>query len=348
MPYGRTETSHAAATDLVALFTHQLSACRLAPGELCLCITDTAWNPGYAAACMAAAHALGAEAYQAVFAASRPLPSSGLAAAWADADLIVYMTSFTLHYRPEIRAALDGGTRVLCVMQPLHVMRRLTADPDVRRRTRAGAALLDAAREIRITSDAGTDLVMDKTGRRGLAHYGAADEPGHLDFWGGAMVQAAQREGTLEGRLVLDVGDCCFHLGRFVEQRTVITFRAGRAVAFEGGLDAFLIRSELDSAGDARAFLAGHMAWGTDRRCKWTQPIVQVPEAGGGGADTEGFYGNVQIEIGSNDDVLFGGTNRTTAHLGLCLRNASLALDGRPVIVRGAFVDDALADHRGL
>jgi 2,5-dihydroxypyridine 5,6-dioxygenase len=343
MSYARTETGPAAATDLVALFMHQLAACRLASGELCLCITDTAWNPACAAACMAAATALGAETAQLVFAAGRPVPARALAGACGAADLIVYMTAFTLHYRPEIRAALDRGARVLCAMQPLHVMRRLTADADVRRRTRAGAALLDAAREIRITSDAGTDLVMDKTGRRALAHYGAADEPGHLDFWGGAMVQAAQREGTTEGRLVLDVGDCCFHLGRFVEQRTTITFRAGRAVDFAGGLDAILIRSELESAGDERAFLAGHMAWGTDRRAKWTQPIVQVPDAGGGGADSEGFYGAVQVELGSNDDVAFGGANRSNAHLGLCLRNASLALDGRPVIVRGAFVDPDLA-----
>jgi 2,5-dihydroxypyridine 5,6-dioxygenase len=342
MPYGRTYSSHAMAVELVELFRHQLQACELRTGELCLCITDTAWNPAYAAACMGAAHALGAEAYQVMFPVDRPLPGKTLAASWKEADLIVYMTSFTLHYRAEIRAALDSGARVLCVMQPIHVMQRLKADPEVRRRTRAGAALLDAARLIRITSAAGTDLVMDKTGRRGLAHYGAADEPGRLDFWGAAMAQSAQLEGTLEGTLVLDEGDCCFQLGRFIERPVAITFREGRAVSFDGGLDALLIKAALEEAGSDKAFLAGHMAWGTDKRAKWLQPLIQTPDAGGGGADTEGFYGNVQIEIGSNNDVLFGGRNDVSVHLGLCLRNADLSLDDRPIIERGAFVVEAL------
>src|SRR5512139_591643 len=191
MAYGRSYSTPATATDLVDLFRHQLAACRLG-----------------------ADHVLGADAYQMVLPWQRPLPARTLAPAWREADLIVYMTSHRLHYRPEIRAALDAGARVLCAMQPLHVMARLTADPEVRRRTRAGAALLDAASVVRIRSDAGTDLVMDKTGRRGLAHYGAADEPGHLDFWGAGMAESAPLEGTVEGRLVLAPGDCCFHLGR--------------------------------------------------------------------------------------------------------------------------------------
>jgi 2,5-dihydroxypyridine 5,6-dioxygenase len=178
---------------------------------------------------------------------------------------------------------------------------------------------------------------MDKTGRRGLANYGAADRPGHLDFWGLGAVQAAQLEGTAEGRLVLDVGDCVFHLGRYVETPVVIEFTAGKAVSIEGGLDARLIRAELEAAGD-NAFLAGHMAWGVDARARWTQPITQTPDTGGGGADVESYAGNIQVQIGSNDDVSFGGKIRSRAHLGLCLRSASLALDGRAVISDGTIV----------
>lgn len=338
MAYGRSYSTPAVATDLVDLFRHQLAASRLAAGEVCLCITDTAWNPVYASACMGASHALGADAYQVVLPWQRPLPARTLAPAWREADLIVDMTSHRLHYRPEIREALAAGARVLCAVQPLHVMARLTADAEVRRRARAGAALLDAARVIRIRSDAGTDLVMDKARRRGLAHYGAADEPGHLDFWGAGMVEAAQREGTLEGRLVLAPGDCCFHLGRLVEQPATIVFDRGRAVAFEGGLDARLIREVLAAGGTESCYMAGHMAWGVDHRAQWLQPLVQVPDAGGGGADTEAFYGAVQIEIGSNDDVAFGGCNSAPVHLGLCLRDASLWLDEAPIIERGEFV----------
>ena len=337
MAYARSYTHPAFAGDLAALFRHQLQASAVRSGEMVACLTDTSWLPACAAACMTAATDLGAEAVQTVFSWNRPPPERALRAVCEGADLIVFMTAHRLHYRDEVRQALARGARVLCCMEPPHVLDRLRFDPLVRQSALAGAAALDPAREIRITSDAGTDLVMDKTGRRGLANYGAADVPGHLDFWGLGAVQAAQLEATTEGRLVLDVGDCVFHLGRFVESPVTIGFAGGRAVSIEGGLDARLIRAELESAGE-NAFLAGHMAWGVDRRARWTQPITQTPDTGGGGADIESFAGVVQVQIGSNDDVSFGGKVRSRAHLGLCLRGASLALDGRQVISAGKIV----------
>jgi 2,5-dihydroxypyridine 5,6-dioxygenase len=335
MPNARSFSSEAFAADLTGLFRHQLAACGLAPGELCAIVTDTAWSPAYAAACHAAARAMGADAVVGTVAWDSP-PSARVLSSLIDrADLIVYATAHGLHYRAEIRTALDRGARALCVMEPPHVLDRLRADPDVRRTALAGAAVLDAARTIRVTSPAGTDLVMDKTGRRGLALYGAADAPGRLDFWGLGAVQAAQVEGTTEGRLVLDRDDCVFRLARFIEAAVTILFEAGRVVAIEGGLDAALIRAELDSAGDDGAFCAGHMGWGLDRRARWTQPLVQTPEAGCGGADIESALGVVQIELGSNDDISFGGRNRSRAHLGLCLRGADLMLDGHRIIGSG-------------
>ena len=325
---------------LVAVFRHQLAASRLAPGERCLAITDTRWDPACAAACLAAARALGSEVEVLVLPADEPIDGTVLMSA-TGYHLVVYMTSFTLHYRPEIRAALDAGARVLAAMQPAAVLARLPFDAEVRRRVSAGAALLDPALEIRITSPAGTNLVMDKSGRRALAHYGAADRPGQLDFWTAGMVQAAQLEGTLEGRLVLDAGDCCFRLARVVEQPAAIVFERGRAVAFEGGRDAALIRAALEAGGDEGAFMAGHMAWGMDDRAEWGPHLFTSPDRGGG-AHIEAFDGNVQIEIGSNDDIAFGGRNRTSVHLGLCLRRASLWLDGTPVIADGRFVPAAL------
>lgn len=223
-------------------------------------------------------------------------------------------------------------------MEPPHVLDRLRFDASVRDAAVAGAALLDTARGVHITTPGGTDLTMDMTGRPGLANYGAADRPGHLDFWGLGAVQAAQTEGTTEGLLVLDVGDSVFHLGRFIEVPVHIRFKAGQITAIDGGLDAFLIREALTAAGDTGAWNAGHIAWGIDRRALWTQTITQTPDTGGGGADIESFAGTVQVQIGSNDDVAFGGKNRSRTHLGLCLRGATLALDGVPVVSNGSLI----------
>lgn len=338
MPYARTYDGPGFAADLVSLFRQQLVGCALREGELCVCVTDTSWMPAYVSACMAAAEALGARTVQVTFGWNVSPDAQALEAVCEVADLIVYMTSHTLHYRPEVGRALGRGARVLCCMEPPHVLDRLRFAPHVRDRAIAGATLLQTASEVHVTSAAGTDLRMNKQGRRGLAAYGVADAPGHLDFWGLGAVQAAQNEGTTEGMLVLGVGDCIFHLGRFVETPVHVHISGGRIAAIEGGLDALLLREALTGARDAGAWNAGHMGWGIDERALWTQPLVQTPDIGGGGADVESFAGSVQIQFGSNDDVAFGGRNRSRAHLGLCLRGATLELDGKPVVIDGRLV----------
>jgi 2,5-dihydroxypyridine 5,6-dioxygenase len=230
----------------------------------------------------------------------------------------------------------------MMVVAPLHVMQRLKADPDVIRRSRAAAKLLNAADEIRITSPAGTDLTMRKGDRPGFANCGVADTPGKVDFWGGAIVETAQLEGTTEGTLVMNTGDIIFHLGRFIDDPITLTFEKGRVVDIQGKLDAFLLRNFLHSYNDPNALLAGHTSFGVDRRAQWYGQAVQFPETGAGGSDTESYYGNIQIEIGSNCDLNFRGKNKTKAHLGLCMLDHSMTLDGKPLIEQGEFVPEEL------
>jgi len=223
-------------------------------------------------------------------------------------------------------------------VQPLQTMARLKGDPEVVRRTKTGAALLRKANRIRITSDVGTDLVMERGNRPALAHYGLADEPGHLDFWGVGMVETAPLEGTVEGTMVLDTGDQMFYLARYVESPIKITFKEGRVVDIQGGVDAFLLRKHLEYFNEDSAWMAGHLTWRTDRRAMWTAQALQFPETGSSPADAESYYGNVEIELGANNDVTFQGKNRSRAHLGHCMLNCSLYLDETQILDHGEFI----------
>jgi 2,5-dihydroxypyridine 5,6-dioxygenase len=347
MSYGRLASSPALATELMGLFRHQLSLCNLRPGELCAVITDTAYNPVTAAACMGAALEMGAEVAQTVVPWGMSpwgsdVSSRALSGAIAHADLIMSLTTHRLHYRAEIRAALDRGARAVITMEPVHVLSRLRGDEGVMRRSKAGAALLGPAREIRVKTAAGTDLVMDKSGRPALANYGYADAPGHMDFWAAGMIQTAQREGTLEGTLVLDSGDVIFHLGRHVEHPVRIAFERGRIASIEGGTDALMLRKHFESYDEPKSWLAGHTSIGTDPRALWVAQAIRFPETGAGGADSESYLGNVQIQVGSNDDVLFQGTNDAKAHVGMCMLNASVWLDGAQILAEGRFVPESM------
>ena len=299
--------------ELVELFKHQLKYCYLKSGELCLSVTDMAFNPLYSDACFGAALGLGAEVVKLTLPYNHPVPSKGWGSCIQDADLIVYSTTHTLHYSEEIREALKNGKRVLMAVQPLHTLYRLKADQEVLNRTKKAAEYLKETNQIRIVSDEGTDLVMERGDRPILAHYGVADEPGHSDFWGVGMVETAPLEGSLEGTMVLNTGDQMFYLARYVESPVKIFFKEGLIVDIKGGLDAFLLRRHLESFDEENAWKAGHISMGTDKRALWTAQVVQFPEPGFSGGDAESFYGNIQVEIGSNDDVNFCGKNRSKA-----------------------------------
>jgi 2,5-dihydroxypyridine 5,6-dioxygenase len=331
-----------ALAELIPVFKHQLVHCRVKEGERLVVVTDSSFHPYYASACMGAALEMGAQAFQVLLPHRRPWSEATLRCVFEAADVIVYSTTHTLHYSDAMGEALEQGKRALMAVVPPHVLERRIADPDVIARTKEGAARLDRAETIRISSRAGTDLSMNVVGRRGVASYGVADEAGHLDFWGAGFFQIAVVEGSMEGRLVLDTGDLVFHFGRHIDRPVTITFREGRAVSFEGGVEARLIRMMLESTNDPNAFMAGHIACGTDRSARWTAEIAQFPVVGGGGADAEAFYGNVQIEIGSNNDVMFCGKNATAAHLGLCCLNCTMTVDGETLLEDGEFIPDTL------
>lgn len=334
----RNSVNTSAVPELIGLFKHQLRMSNLKQGEVCTVITDSAFNPVYSDAFVGAALELGAETYKIILPFLGPIPSKSFGPALQEADLIVYSTTHTLHYSEEMRIALRSGARALMAVIPLNAMERLRGDPEVIRRTKAGAEKMSKANQIRVTSDAGTDLTMERGDRPVLAHYGVADASGHLDFWGAGMVETAELEGSLEGDMVLDVGDQMFYFARYVESPLKITFRRGRVASITGGIDARLLRKHLESFNEENAWMAGHMGWGTDKRALWAAQTLQLPEPGSSSADAEAYYGNVQIEIGSNNDVNFCGKNASKAHLGHCMLNCSLYLDNEKIIDHGQFL----------
>ena len=346
MAYGQLQSSHLAVGELIPAFKHQLLLSRLTRGERLAVISDPAFNPLYAAACFGAGLDLGADVFQVMLPHTRPWSETVLRSVFREADLIVYSTTHALHYAEAMGEALDEGKRALMAVVPLHVLQRRLGDPGLIRRTKYGAALLERASRVRIRSEAGTDLTMDIAGRPGIATYGVAAEAGHLDFWGGGFFQTAQVERTLEGCLVLDTGDQIFHFARYVDRPLEIRFEKGRVTSIDGGVEARLVRSLLESYNDPQALLGGHIAFGTDPRAEWTAEAGQFPVAGGGGADAEAAYGNVQIEIGSNNDVMFRGANVTSAHLGLCALNCSVWLDEEPLLEHGDYVPRELKAGR--
>jgi 2,5-dihydroxypyridine 5,6-dioxygenase len=325
------------------MFRRELELCNLKEGETLLVFADSMFNPHYAAAFRGAAMMLGAEVvHMEVPHSTESLASRTIIEAWKAADIAIPLTSrIPWLYSDAHNEALDAGTRTLMVQEPVDILRRLFPDEAVRKRTEAGADLLTQGRTMRVTSEAGTDLTLDKTGRPGIGQYGIADLPGRWDHWPSGLVACAPIEGSVEGTFVLDRGDIILNLGRHVESPVHFTLREGRIVDIDGGTDARLLQDLFEQANDEKAFIVSHIGWGTEHRAQWHTIGTRYFESGGV-MDAESFYGNMQIAFGSNFSRFLEGENKVAFHLDLPTRNHSIWVDDELIVDRGVIVPEKL------
>lgn len=331
--------------DLVALFERVLHQCRVRAGETVLIFTDPHFpHPHYPPAAFAAARILGADVYIMTSQSNQGFDDPVVRAAWAQADMVLGMSTVprgigSWMYTDTHSAALAAGARVLMVQEPLEVLLRMMPTEETRRRGLAGAQRLQEAREIHIVSEAGSDYVIRKDGRKAMYQCGLADEPGRWDHWPSGMVACAPLEDSAEGVYVIEPGDVLLGMWRHAQSRVVLTLEKGRVVSITGGPDAALLEAHLARVGDDGAFRLSHAGWGTDPRADW----------GHVGMDSESLYGTVLVALGRNTFDApapysgFGGQNQSASHFDICCRNTDLYLDGEPIIKGERFVPQDLA-----
>ncbi len=337
------------AADLVGLCREGLRASRVRAGETAIVYADTLSHPQYAAAFLAAAKDLGAETFQIVQPVvpadlTRPVgrakPSRAIGEAMQRADFVVDITTGGMLYSNEQNAILAAGTRILRVREPDDCLLRLLPDDSVKRRTLRCAERLRAARRLRVTSEDGTDLRMDKHDRPVSTQYAMADEPGRWDHWPTGMVTTTAVEASVQGRLVVGVASLLFPFDRYLSDPVTIEFADGVAVAIEGGREAVMLSDLLARSNDRNCRRLAHIGWGTDHRARWDVLAMRGAD-GGGGAEARSILGSVLLALGENRDL--GGENAAPLHVDIALRRGGLELDGERVVEDGRILDEALA-----
>jgi 2,5-dihydroxypyridine 5,6-dioxygenase len=331
--------------DLIGMVLDELRLCEVNRQESVVLFSDTRTNPNYVSAFLAA----GKELAKSIFEIKIPfLPQGGgksidlapVIKILKDADFVVDLStgSVLYLYGKGLGEVLSGGTRVLQVKANEEQLRRCFPTEEVRDRTSKGAERLEEAAKIRVVSKAGTDLKMQKIGRKGLTQYGISDQPGRWDSWPSGFLYCAPQEETANGTLVLDVGDLLVMLGRYVAEPVCITIHNGIITKIDGGVDAVLLEEHIGQAKDPEAFIISHIGWGTDHRARWSEIAQRGTEEGG--RDVRSTYGNVQIAFGAN--YRLGGKNQTMAHEDLILRRATFELDGKTIVEDGRIIPDEL------
>jgi len=255
--------------------------------------------------------------------------------AMKEADTVVDLSSAAWIYTSEFSDILKSGTRILSCMSDVDSCIKLPPDEQNARHARLASKLIDAGKCIRIRSEAGTDLEIDKRGREGHFQDGLLeDRPGDWDNFPSSGCACAPLEDGANGKLVLDRGDILLHLKHFVSEPVTCNIEGGRIVSVEGGLDAKLLRDWFAQWDDPNSYVIAHVGFGCDPRTELGSMQLMEWEAHAGG---------LLIAFGRNDGFFIGGSTVARSHLDMTVLNTDFAVDDLTLLEKGVIQTDVLA-----
>ncbi|MGE0544981.1 MAG: leucyl aminopeptidase [Dehalococcoidia bacterium] len=337
-----------ASNELIELFSDVLELCNLRAGEQFAVLTENSARQDCADAYLEAASKRGCQGFQLNVRSTRASSTSyrkmtGLAGnecaqtALKNVDLLIDLVG--LLWSREQAVLQSNGTRILLSREPAEIIRRMFPTRDLRSRVERAAELLSPAKELRITSAAGTDVTYRLGRFPVVVQYGFTDTRGRWDNLsaGGFLYTGAWEDGV-NGVVTIDTGDILFPFKRYVGSPIRLEIQQGRITRIDGiGVDAELMRSYLHRFCDPRAYAISHIGWGMDPKGRWefmgTDPLGLMS----GGVDGRSFAGNVLFSTGPNLEL--GGENDTACHLDIPLRACTVTLDGLRVIESGNLLE---------
>lgn len=341
--------------DFQALCKKELALCKVRPGETVIVLSQGNDRLDYADAFVTAARDMGAESFNLRLGNTSSVlngpavtevginPLAGNKAALEalkQADLVVDLV-FML-WSDEQHEIQKAGARVLTCIEPIEVLRQMFPTEDQRRRVEFSAGLLRNAKQMRITSKAGTDVVYQLGHYPIVTQYGYTDEAGRWDAWPGGFVFTAGKADGVDGTVVIDAGDIIAGPFRsYVGTAILLTIEKGCITDIQGGVDAEQMRAYLSGFGDSRAYATSHIGWGINENVSWNSMKMTARSYG---QEARAYYGNVMFATGPNTEL--GGDNDTPAHMDIPLRGCSVFLDDQAVLIDGEFAMDELKVNR--
>jgi 2,5-dihydroxypyridine 5,6-dioxygenase len=253
-------------------------------------------------------------------------------AALGGAVLVVDCTIEGMLHAKELPTILKAGARVLMVSnEHPEALERLLPTEEHEQKVKAGIKLLRSAKRMRVTSRAGTDLVVDLEGAIAGGGWGYTTRSGTITHWPGGLCLCFPRARSVDGTLVLDRGDVNLTFKRYLESPVRLTIAADYVTDIAGeSLDAELMRSYFAAWGDREAYAVSHVGWGMNPAARW-DAMTMYDRADFNGTELRAFAGNFLYSTGANEVA----GRHTLGHFDLPLRNCTVVLDDRTVVQDG-------------
>tara|TARA_R110002094_G_scaffold194841_4_gene168053 strand:- start:1113 stop:2159 length:1047 start_codon:yes stop_codon:yes gene_type:complete len=252
-------------------------------------------------------------------------------------EVVVDCTVEGMIHSPEWPEIEEAGTRLLVIAnEHPEILERTEPAADLGPKVQRGIELLQAASEMRVTSAAGTDLTIDLRGAPCGGTPGFGTHPGAVAHWPGGLCLAFPGPGTVNGRVVMDVGDMNLTFKSYLRSQIDFTIENDFVTAIKGdGLDAELFRDYMAAWDDPQAYGLSHVGWGMNPGARWVSGAL-YDKGDMQAVEFRAFAGNFLWSTGANQ---YAG-RFTEGHFDLPMRRCTIALDGVDVVTNGVLHPD--------
>ena len=328
-------------------FAEVFALCGVQRGEPCAILSETQSRPAIVELSELALARLGARWFHIVLPTPRlsapvPVRSTGASDAIAGLEPVVQALAASgfvadctvegLQHAPELPRILAGGARVLAISnEHPEILERTAPRAEDEAPVRDAMRRLRAARQLQVSSAAGTGLEVSLADARVGGVWGFTARPGTLSHWPGGLVLAFPAAGSVSGVLVLDRGDVNLTFKRYLQDPVRLRIEHDHVVEIEGHhVDADLMRGYFEAWGDRSAYAVSHVGWGLNRRARW-DAMTFYDKADFNGTELRAFGGNFLYSTGANEVA----GRHTLGHFDLPLRRCTVRIDGEAVVREG-------------
>ncbi|MBS7808642.1 peptidase M29 [Variovorax sp. PCZ-1] len=260
--------------------------------------------------------------------------------ALAGSHMVIDCTVEGLMHAPELPAILKGnGTnqpRVIYVSnEHPEALCRLLPDDALEQAVKAHSKRLRSVKKMHVSSSAGTDLHIGLEGAPSGGNWGYTAKPGTMTHFPGGLVLAFPQAGSVNGRLVLGVGDVNLAFKRYIEQAISLTIENDHITRIEGsGVDAQLMREYL-AAWEARdghkaAYAVSHIGYGLHPAARFDS-MAMFDKRDFNGTELRCAAGSFLYSTGANETA----GRYTLGHFDLPMKHCTITLDEAVVVNEG-------------
>ena len=251
-------------------------------------------------------------------------PSEEASKKMLEYDVIVFATTKSLSWTQARMDATEKGARIGSmpgITQDI-IERAIDVDyEDMKAMTNKIADVLDKGKQVRVTTQLGTDITFDIFGRD--AHGRKAGFFTEKGDWGNlpeAEAFISPVEGKTNGVYIVDASQA--GVGKIVEP-IKITVKDGFAVSVEGGKKASEFKQMLDDVNDKNAFNIAELGIGTNKKAKVIGVVLE----------DEKVYGTAHIALGKNKG--FGGMVDVPIHVDGVFNKPTIYVDEKMIMKDG-------------